>query len=93
MSDQKGNLDLETQRPSPKSSPNNITADLHKHGYRMGSVLGEGSYSKVRLCIRYFADGSQAYRLACKVILHKLNSIILLAKPFTIDQLISIQGN
>ncbi|CAG7728082.1 unnamed protein product [Allacma fusca] len=45
-----------------------ITTYLHHHGYRMGKIIGEGSYSKVRLTTRYFSDGTPAYRLASKII-------------------------
>jgi serine kinase len=34
----------------------------------MGKIIGEGSYSKVRLTTRYFSDGTPAYRLASKII-------------------------
>lgn len=64
---------LLSQMPSTNSSPqcstcSSITAYLHHHGYRMGKIIGEGSYSKVRLTTRYFSDGTPAYRLASKVI-------------------------
>jgi len=52
------------------SSPS-ITSYLHRHGYRLGKIIGEGSYSKVRLTTRYFSDGTPAYRLASKVISKK----------------------
>ena len=56
----------ESAHAAPQFS--SITAYLHNHGYRMGKIIGEGSYSKVRLTTRYFSDGTPAYRLASKVI-------------------------
>jgi len=48
---------------------------LLKHGYRLGKMIGEGSYSKVRLCPRLTVGGngdgdqrSPSPTIACKVI-------------------------
>jgi len=45
-----------------------IASYLNNNGYRMGKVLGEGSYSKVRVCNSYYSDGSLCRKIACKII-------------------------
>jgi len=44
-----------------------ILAALEKHGYRLGNVIGEGSYSKVRTAVKFY-DKNVYQRMACKVI-------------------------
>jgi len=46
-----------------------ITAYLRFNGYKFGKVIGEGSYSKVKLTTKYMPDDrTAAYRLATKII-------------------------
>lgn len=58
------------QTSSSSSRINTLNAYLYKNGYRMGKVIGEGSYSKVKLCPRRSdnGDGDQSDPMvACKV--------------------------
>jgi len=55
------------------SSSGTLNDYLLQNGYRMGKLIGEGSYSKVRLCPRHTESGkgdgdTTTYTLACKVI-------------------------
>ncbi|ODN06061.1 Testis-specific serine/threonine-protein kinase 1 [Orchesella cincta] len=59
-----------TPLPQP-TRLNTLNAYLYHHGYRMGKLIGEGSYSKVRLCPRRSdtEDGQEKDpAVACKVI-------------------------
>jgi hypothetical protein len=40
---------------------------LHKAGFRLGKIIGEGSYSKVRICLRGNPDQTEWTPTACKV--------------------------
>jgi len=53
-----------------KTSPPSLSAYINLHGLKIGKLIGEGSYSKVKLCTRrghtegsIFGEGN----VACKV--------------------------
>ncbi|XP_025418703.1 testis-specific serine/threonine-protein kinase 6-like isoform X2 [Sipha flava] len=60
---------LQVERPRVIELPDDgaLSTALADHGYRVGSTVGHGSYSKVRVGIRSRPDGT-VLRLACKVI-------------------------
>jgi len=75
MSNNVNEMSLVSPRAStPSSQPtrlNTLNAYLYHHGYRMGKLIGEGSYSKVRLCPRR-SDTEESHEkdpaVACKVL-------------------------
>uniref|UniRef100_A0A1B6HY99 Protein kinase domain-containing protein n=1 Tax=Homalodisca liturata TaxID=320908 RepID=A0A1B6HY99_9HEMI len=64
------------QNQNFRETQNNQSAAglLHRNGYKLGRTIGEGSYCKVRVAIKFFGNG-HGLKLACKMISKKRASV------------------